>query len=114
VGSAFGDPQWIYVDLGATATISRVVLSWEAAFGVPIRSSVRNATSWTTIILDHAGDGARNRPSRSRDRPLRARKWHRPRDAFGYSLWELQVYGTAAAVALRQRAERATGWSPPG
>ena len=30
--SAFSDPQWIQVDLGATATISQVVLNWEAAY----------------------------------------------------------------------------------
>src|SRR5262249_9552992 len=30
--SAFSDPQWIQVDLGATATICQVVLTWEAAF----------------------------------------------------------------------------------
>ena len=31
--SAAADPQWIQVDLGATATVSQVVLQWEAAYG---------------------------------------------------------------------------------
>src|SRR5258708_5709560 len=30
--SAFSDPQWIRVDLGASQTITRVVLIWEAAY----------------------------------------------------------------------------------
>src|SRR5215510_10922651 len=30
--SAFSDPQWIQVDLGATATITSVTLNWEAAY----------------------------------------------------------------------------------
>ncbi len=30
--SAFSDPQWIQVDLGATATIDQVVLNWEPAY----------------------------------------------------------------------------------
>ena len=30
--SAFSDPQWLQVDLGATATLSSVVLDWEAAY----------------------------------------------------------------------------------
>ena len=30
--SAFSDPQWLEVDLGATASISQVVLQWEAAY----------------------------------------------------------------------------------
>src|SRR5689334_2541303 len=29
--SAFSDPQWIYVDLGATTAIGSVTLRWEAA-----------------------------------------------------------------------------------
>src|SRR5690242_14902828 len=30
--SAFGDPQWIQVDLGASATINQVQLAWETAY----------------------------------------------------------------------------------
>ncbi|MCF6476905.1 discoidin domain-containing protein, partial [Nonomuraea sp. MG754425] len=30
--SLFSDPQWLQVDLGASATISRVVLDWENAY----------------------------------------------------------------------------------
>src|SRR4051812_15021414 len=30
--SAFSDPQWIQVDLGASASITQVVLNWEAAY----------------------------------------------------------------------------------
>src|ERR671937_171898 len=30
--SAFSDPQWLQVDLGATATVSQVALQWEAAY----------------------------------------------------------------------------------
>ncbi|MGW4797257.1 discoidin domain-containing protein, partial [Nonomuraea sp. NPDC004297] len=30
--SAAADPQWLQVDLGASATISRVVLDWENAY----------------------------------------------------------------------------------
>jgi F5/8 type C domain len=29
--SAFSDPQWIRVDLGATATVTQVVLNWESS-----------------------------------------------------------------------------------
>src|SRR3954454_13401200 len=30
--SAFSDPQWIQVDLGQSASITQVVLTWEAAY----------------------------------------------------------------------------------
>ena len=50
-GSAFTDPQWIMVDLGATTFITRVRLNWEAAYGktYQIQTSNDNAT-WTTVV----------------------------------------------------------------
>ncbi|PWR05592.1 hypothetical protein DKT68_26720 [Micromonospora acroterricola] len=49
-GSAFSDPQWLRVDLGATATVSRVVLRWEAAFAraFTVQTSA-DGTAWTTV-----------------------------------------------------------------
>jgi len=38
--SQFADPQWLQVDLGVTATISQVVLQWEAAYAAPMRVEV--------------------------------------------------------------------------
>jgi len=47
--SAFSDPQWLEVDLGASASISQVVLQWEAAYatGFQIQTSTDN-TAWTS------------------------------------------------------------------
>src|SRR5690349_8519959 len=48
--SAFSDPQWIRVDLGSTQPISRVRLTWEAAYGRSYQIQTSNdATNWTTI-----------------------------------------------------------------
>ncbi|MBX6384520.1 MAG: discoidin domain-containing protein, partial [Microbispora sp.] len=38
--SAFSDPQWLQVDLGATATVSQVVLNWEAAYATAFKIQV--------------------------------------------------------------------------
>jgi hypothetical protein len=48
--SAFSDPQWLEVDLGATASVSQVVLQWEAAYatGFQIQTSADGST-WTSI-----------------------------------------------------------------
>ena len=35
-GSAYADPQWISVDLGASRTLDRVRLTWEAAYGAGV------------------------------------------------------------------------------
>src|SRR5581483_11927237 len=56
--SAFSDPQWLEVDLGATASISSVTLQWEAAYATAfqIQTSNDNAT-WTSIYSTTAGTG---------------------------------------------------------
>ncbi|MDX6313562.1 MAG: hypothetical protein QOF44_3026, partial [Streptomyces sp.] len=56
--SAFSDPQWLQVDLGATATISQVVLNWEAAYGTAFQiQTSTNGTSWTSIYSTTTGTG---------------------------------------------------------
>jgi len=53
--SAFSNPQWIQVDLGATYTISQVVLQWEAAYGTAF---------WN--VSGHYGGFAHHSPHRQR------------------------------------------------
>lgn len=48
--SAFQDPQWLQIDLGSSATISKVVLNWERAYAKDFRVETSDdATNWTTI-----------------------------------------------------------------
>ena len=93
--STFADPQWLQVDLGATATISRVVLSWEAAYGraYQIQTSTDGA-AWTTVYATTSGDGGTDDLTVSgTGRYVRMYGTGRA-TSYGYSLWELQVYGT--------------------
>jgi hypothetical protein len=95
-GSAFSNSEWIYVDLGATATISRVVLNWEAAFatGYQIQTAASASGPWTTIFSTTTGDGGIDDLSVSgTGRFVRMNGTQRALTNFGYSLWELQVYG---------------------
>ncbi|MCW2858941.1 MAG: hypothetical protein JWP48_649 [Actinoallomurus sp.] len=56
--SAAGDPQWLRVDLGASATVSQVVLNWEAAYGTAFQVQVSSdAATWTTIYNTTTGTG---------------------------------------------------------
>src|SRR5689334_5923386 len=56
--SAFSDPQWIQVDLGATATLSQVVLQWEAAYATAFQIQVSaDAASWSTVYSTTTGTG---------------------------------------------------------
>jgi len=95
--SAFTNTEWIYVDLGATATISRVVLNWEAAFatGYQIQTAASAAGPWTTVFSTTTGDGGIDDLSVSgTGRFVRMNGTQRALTGFGYSLWELQVFGT--------------------
>ncbi|HXA61338.1 MAG TPA: glycoside hydrolase family 3 C-terminal domain-containing protein [Streptosporangiaceae bacterium] len=108
--SAFSDPQWIQVDLGTTATISQVVLTWETAYasGFQIQTSA-DAASWTTIYSTTAGTGGTQTLNVTGTGryvrmygTVRATGW-------GYSLWEFQVYGTAGAGGTCGPANAAQG-----
>src|SRR5215468_4653939 len=56
--SAFSDPQWLQVDLGATATITQVVLQWETAYATAfgIQTSP-DAVTWTSIYSTTTSTG---------------------------------------------------------
>jgi F5/8 type C domain len=57
--SAFSDPQWIQVDLGATASVCQVVLQWEAAFARSFQIQVAPAATgpFTTVFATTTGTG---------------------------------------------------------
>src|SRR5208282_5522581 len=56
--SAWSDPQWIYVDLGATYNITEVDLYWENAYATSFKIQVSsNASNWITIYSTTTGLG---------------------------------------------------------
>jgi beta-glucosidase len=93
--SAASDPQWIYVDLGGTATISGIVLNWEAAYATGYRIEVSpNASTWTTIYSTTTGTGGvETLAVTGTGRYVRLFGTTRA-TGYGYSLWEFQVRGT--------------------
>jgi hypothetical protein len=92
--SAFSDPQWIRVDLGATRTITRVVLRWETAFGRSYQIQTSNdGTTWTTIRSTTTGaGGVEDFTVTGSGRFVRMNGTARGTQ-WGYSLWEFEVYG---------------------
>jgi hypothetical protein len=93
--SAFSDPQSIYVDLGATHTISQVVLNWEAAYGKSFQIQTSNdAATWTSIYSTTTGTGGVQTLNVSGSgRYVRMLGTVRS-TVYGYSLWEFQVLGS--------------------
>ncbi|MFI7490360.1 discoidin domain-containing protein [Micromonospora echinaurantiaca] len=92
--SAFSDPQWLRVDLGARATISQVTLVWEGAYARAFQLQTSDdGSAWTTIHTTTAGTGGTQTLAVSgAGRYVRMYGTARA-TGYGYSLWEFQVYG---------------------
>ncbi len=93
--SLFTDPQWLQVDLGASATISQVVLQWETASAKAYQIQTSNdGANWTTIYSTTTGPGGTETLNiAGTGRYVRMYGTAR-NTGYGYSLWEFQVYGT--------------------
>ncbi|MFF0156137.1 discoidin domain-containing protein [Streptomyces sp. NPDC005263] len=93
--SAFSDPQWLSVDLGATAAISQVVLRWEAGYGRAFQVQTSDdGTTWSTLYSTTTGvGGVQTLDVNGKGRYVRVHGTQRG-TAYGYSLWEFQVYGS--------------------
>jgi beta-glucanase (GH16 family) len=89
------DPGWIYVDLGATAQISQVVLQWDPAYGKAYQIQVSpDAGNWTPIYTTTTGDGLKD-VINATGTGRYVRMYGTARSGpYGYSLWEFSVYGT--------------------
>src|SRR3984957_8669859 len=93
--SAFSDPQWLQVDLGSSASITQVVLQWEAAYATAFQTQTSSdGTNWTTIYSTTTGTGGTQTLNvTGTGRYVRMYGTARA-TAYGYSLWEFQVYGS--------------------
>src|SRR4029453_6659336 len=89
------DPGWIYVDLGATANVTQVVLQWDPAFATAYQIQVSaNASTWTTIYSTTTGRGFKETVNATGTGRY-VRMYGTARSGpYGYSLYEFQVYGT--------------------
>ncbi|WP_326825081.1 discoidin domain-containing protein [Streptosporangium sp. NBC_01756] len=113
--SAFSDPQWIQVDLGAVAGVTRVVLNWETAYGTAFQIQVSaNGSDWTPIHSTTTGTGGTQTLDVSGSgRYVRMYGTQRSTQ-YGYSLWEFQVYGTIGGTPTPTPTPTPTVTNPPG
>ena len=97
--SQFSNNEWIYVDLGSTYTINRVVLRWETAYGRGYKIQVSsNASTWSDVHGTTTGDGGVDDitlTTPAAGRYVRMLGTQRA-TTFGYSLYEFEVYGGPA------------------
>ncbi|HIW32934.1 MAG TPA: discoidin domain-containing protein [Candidatus Paenibacillus intestinavium] len=93
--SAQGDDnEWVIIDLGQSAHITELVLNWEAAYGTAYRIFVSDdGLSWYEAYATTTGKGGiENIPLTTTGRYLKFQGESRA-TIYGYSLWELEVYG---------------------
>ncbi len=97
--SAFSDPQWLQLDFGTTKSLSEVKLYWENAYATAFQIQVSNdASSWTTIKSVTNGTGGTNDFTGLSASGRYVRMYGTQRaTAYGYSLWEFQVFGPSSS-----------------
>jgi chitosanase len=89
------DPQWIQVDLGSVARVTRVQLSWEAAYATAFTLQIStDGTTWNVAQTVTGGDGGTDEIT-GLSASARFVRVHGTTRAtpYGYSLWELKVFG---------------------
>ncbi len=98
--SAFKSPQWITVDLGAPAEITRVRLNWESAYAKNYALEVSDdGSTWSTIkSVTKSSGGPDEHEVTANGRYLRMSGTKRA-TAYGYSLYELEVFGPAGLLS---------------
>jgi beta-glucosidase len=105
--SAFSDPQWLQLDLGAAADISGFSIHWEAAYATAYHIEVSNdATTWTQVYATTSGAGGTENvsvPAGTSGRYVRLTGTARTTiggNQYGYSIYELQVLGHFTQTAV--------------
>lgn len=90
------DPQWISIDLGNGAKVSRVKLSWEAAYAKTYRVEISaDGTTWTRLANETSGNGGTDDWTGLTGTGRHLRIYGTARGtSYGYSLWEVAVYGS--------------------
>ncbi|MDD3926154.1 MAG: discoidin domain-containing protein [bacterium] len=96
------DPQWLMVDLGGQQSIDRAVLKWETAYasGYQIQVST-DSINWQTVYSTSGGDGGTDDISFTvvSARYVRMYGTQRYYPRYGYSIWEMEVYGSGTTPA---------------
>ncbi|MBN2785448.1 MAG: discoidin domain-containing protein, partial [Pontiellaceae bacterium] len=92
-GSGFSDDEWMQVDLGASMTIGRVLLRWEAAYATAYTIQISDdAEIWTDLRTVSQGyGGIDDLAVAGTGRYVRMQGVTRF-TGYGYSLWEFEVY----------------------
>lgn len=97
--SLYADPQYFIVDLGANYNVNRVRIAWEAAYAsyYQIQFSTDNV-NWTTVRSVSGNTNLENDLTGLSGTARYVKMYGINRGTnYGYSMYEMEVYGTPAA-----------------
>ncbi|MDX6426590.1 MAG: beta-glucosidase [Gaiellaceae bacterium] len=113
--SAWSDPQWLQLDLGAKADISGFTIAWEPAFATAYHIEVSDdGTTWTQVYDTTSGAGGTENipvPAGTSGRFVRLTGTARTTIGgaqYGYSIYELQVLGRFTQTAVSTASDSAS------
>lgn len=95
-----GDPQWITLDLSSPFALTEIIIDWEAANAATYEVQGSNDnSSWITITSESGGTfGNRTDTVALSGTYQYVRMYGLTRTSvYGYSIWEMQVYGLPAS-----------------
>lgn len=107
--SAWTNAQYVQLDFGTPRNFTRVQLSWEAAHAADYQLQTSlDGISWAPLrtVLNSDGGVDNHTGLQGRGRYLRVAGTRRA-TAYGYSLWEVEVFGNAGAPLAASAAARA-------
>ncbi|MBN2485598.1 MAG: discoidin domain-containing protein [Bacteroidales bacterium] len=98
--SAFSDPQWITIDLGASYSLTQIIINWETAFArdYQVQLSTNNSTWTTAYSTTNSTGGKQTHNITGSARYVRIYCTARA-TAWGCSLWEIEIYGDSPKSA---------------
>lgn len=101
--------EWIYVDLGSNYTLNRVVLKWEAAYATQYKVQLSTDNVFTeneTISAQSTSDGGTDDLAVSgTGRYLRILCTAKALAPYGYSLYEIEAYGSSSTARMALNVE---------
>lgn len=102
-GSGYSDPQTLTVDLNAVYAVNRVVIKWEASYGTHYQIQLStDEQQWITVANVTNGTGNTDELNFGAQNARYVRMYGTQRTTignaqYGYSIYEFEVYGEAAA-----------------
>ena len=97
--SGFSDNEWAQIDLGKSYTINKVALNWEASYAKAYKlQTSMDGNNWDTVYETSNCKGGEEEIvfDATTCRYVRMQGVTRALP-YGYSLWEMEVYGTGAS-----------------